>query len=61
MKVMWIVEERINKRRAWSRCDVFPDSKGDAVAIVAHFRKRAADWTDLEYRVVKYVREETSK
>lgn len=58
MNYLWIVEERLSRRCAWSRCDVLPDSKNDALAIAADYRERAAGWTDWEYRVVKYVREE---
>ena len=58
---IWIVEERLSKRHRWNPCDVMPTGKRDAEVIASHYRERAADWTEREYRVAKYVREESSK
>lgn len=58
MKGVWLIEERLSKRGAWTLYPIFPDSKKDAQQIAKNYRERAADWSEWEYRVVKYVREE---
>ena len=57
MKI-WMVEERLSKRHAWTLCDIVPDGMQDAKAIAAYYRQRASNWTEWEYRVAKYIREE---
>ena len=62
MSFVWLVEERLSKRRAWKPCGGdMPYSKNEAIRVAEGYRERTAGWVAWEYRVVKYVREEPAK